>query len=111
MVVSASAGASEHLLVAPVNLAQGLAEVKKQGAWVVGLEGSQEAKSTDEVPLTGPLAIVVGSEGEGIRSLVRTSCDFLLRLPMTGKIASLNASVAGSVALYLAYWERNKKHL
>jgi 23S rRNA (guanosine2251-2'-O)-methyltransferase len=110
VVVSASAGASEHLLVAPVNLAQALAELKEAGAWVVGLEGSPEAKSTEEVPLTGPLAVVVGSEGEGIRSLVRSSCDFLLRLPMTGMIASLNASVAGSVALYLAYWQRSKAH-
>jgi 23S rRNA (guanosine2251-2'-O)-methyltransferase len=55
--------------------------------------------------LDGPLALVVGSEGEGMRPLVRNSCDFLLRLPMRGRVGSLNAAVAGSVALYLA-WQR-----
>lgn len=101
-VVSASAGASEHLLVAQSNLAQALEKLKDAGAWVVGLEGSPAAKPYREVNLTGPLVIVVGSEGEGIRSLVRSSCDHLLRLPMRGRIQSLNAAVAGSVVLYLA---------
>jgi 23S rRNA (guanosine2251-2'-O)-methyltransferase len=55
-----------------------------------------------------PLAVVVGSEGEGLRPLVRQSCDFLLRLPMQGQVESLNAAVAGSVALYLAYLSRHK---
>ena len=107
-VVSASAGACEHLLVAQSNLAQGLTRFKEAGAWVVGLEGSPEAKPADQVSLTGPIVIVVGSEGEGIRSLVRSSCDHLLRLPMIGKIASLNAAVAGSVVLYLALEARQK---
>jgi 23S rRNA (guanosine2251-2'-O)-methyltransferase len=107
-VVSASAGASEHLLVAQSNLAQALMRFKEAGAWVIGLEGSPEAKPADQVSLTGPIVIVVGSEGEGIRSLVRSSCDHLLRLPMVGKIASLNAAVAGSVVLYLALEERQK---
>jgi 23S rRNA (guanosine2251-2'-O)-methyltransferase len=108
-VVSASAGASEHLLVAQSNLAQALTRLKEGGAWVVGLEGSPEANPPEQVSLTGPLAIVVGSEGEGIRSLVRSSCDHLLRLPMVGKIASLNASVAGSVVLYLALEARQNE--
>jgi 23S rRNA (guanosine2251-2'-O)-methyltransferase len=108
-VVSASAGASEHLLVAQSNLAQALTRLKEAGAWIVGLEGSPEANPPDQVSLTGPLAIVVGSEGEGIRSLVRSSCDHLLRLPMVGKIASLNASVAGSVVLYLALEARQNE--
>lgn len=110
-VVSASAGASEHLLVAQSNLAQALEKLKEAGAWVVGLEGSPGAKPYQEISLTGPLAIVVGSEGEGIRSLVRSSCDHLLRLPMKGNIQSLNAAVAGSVVLYLALEARasNKK--
>ena len=108
-VVSASAGASEHLLVAQSNLAQALTRLKEAGAWVVGLEGSSEAKPPEQISLTGPLAIVVGSEGEGIRSLVRSSCDHLLRLPMVGKIASLNASVAGSVVLYLALEARQNE--
>jgi 23S rRNA (guanosine2251-2'-O)-methyltransferase len=56
------------------------------------------------------LAVVVGSEGEGIRPLVKSKCDFLLRLPMQGQIESLNAAVAGSVALYLAYLARHKSN-
>jgi len=104
-VVNASSGASEHLLIAQANLAQTIKTLKEQGAWVVGLENRPGAKSPGDVRLDGPLALVVGSEGEGMRPLVRNSCDFLLRLPMRGRVESLNASVAGSVALYLA-WQR-----
>jgi 23S rRNA (guanosine2251-2'-O)-methyltransferase len=108
-VVSASAGASEHMLVAQANLAQAIVELKEADAWVVGLDEEGEAVGADvRPPLQGALAVVVGSEGEGIRPLVRQSCDFLLRLPMQGKIESLNAAVAGSVALYLAYLSRQK---
>ncbi|HEY5270018.1 MAG TPA: 23S rRNA (guanosine(2251)-2'-O)-methyltransferase RlmB [Anaerolineales bacterium] len=107
-VVSASAGASEHMLVAQANLAQAIVELKEANAWVVGLDESSESKDPSEVRLDGALAVVVGSEGEGIRPLVRQSCDFLLRLPMQGQIESLNAAVAGSVALYLAYLARHK---
>jgi len=107
-VVSASAGASEHMLVAQANLAQAIVELKEANAWVVGLDESPDSKTPSEVRLDGPLAVVVGSEGEGIRPLVRQSCDFLLRLPMQGQIESLNAAVAGSVALYLAYLARRK---
>ncbi len=105
-VVSASAGASEHMLVAQANLAQAIVQLKEANAWVVGLDESPESKTPSEVRLDGALAVVVGSEGEGIRPLVRQSCDFLLRLPMQGKVESLNAAVAGSVALYLAYLSR-----
>jgi len=108
-VVSSSAGASEHLLIAPVNLSQAISTLKEAGAWVVGLENSPSARSWGEVPLDGPLVIVVGSEGEGIRSLVRNSCDFLLRLPMSGKVESLNAAVAGSIVLYFVMQARLKK--
>lgn len=107
-VVSSSAGASEHLMVAPVNLSQAIATLKDAGAWVVGLENTPNARPLGEVPLDGPLVIVVGSEGEGIRSLVRNSCDFLLKLPMKGKVESLNAAVAGSVVLYIAMQKRLK---
>ncbi len=107
-VVSASAGASEHMLVAKVNLAQAIADLKEKNAWVVGLDESPESKLPAEIPLDGALVIVVGSEGEGIRPLVRQSCDFLLRLPMQGQVESLNAAVAGSVGLYLAYLARRK---
>lgn len=105
-VVSASSGASEHLLVAQLNLAQAIATLKEAGLWVVGLEGSAKAELPARVRLDGPLALVVGSEGQGMRQLVEKSCDLLLRLPMRGKVESLNASVAGSVALYLVWQSR-----
>lgn len=108
-VVRASAGATEHLLLAQTNLAQALDELKEAGAWVVGLEGSPAARSPHDVRLDGPLVLVVGNEGEGMRDLVRKSCDILLALPMRGKIESLNAAVAGSVALYLALEQREAK--
>lgn len=105
-VVNASAGASEHLLIAQANLAQSIDRLKDTGLWVVGLEGSPEALNPDQVRLDGALALVVGSEGQGMRPLVRQSCDHLLNLPMKGKIESLNAAVAGSIALYLAWQAR-----
>jgi 23S rRNA (guanosine2251-2'-O)-methyltransferase len=108
-VVSASAGATEHMLVVQSNLAQAIDQLKEAGAWVVGLDENQESLGPAQVRFDGALVLVVGSEGEGIRPLVRRSCDFLLRLPMQGKVESLNAAVAGSVALYLAYMQRNKK--
>ncbi len=107
-VVSSSAGACEHLLVAQTNLAQAIGELKKADAWIVGLDENPDSKEPGEIPLNGALAIVVGSEGEGIRPLVLKGCDFLLRLPMQGQIGSLNAAVAGSVALYLAFIARHK---
>jgi 23S rRNA (guanosine2251-2'-O)-methyltransferase len=104
-VVGASSGASEHLLVAQMNLAQAIRELKEAGAWVVGLEGSQTAERVDQVRLDGAIALVVGGEGQGMRLLVHDSCDVLVRLPMRGQVESLNASVAGSVALYMT-WQR-----
>jgi 23S rRNA (guanosine2251-2'-O)-methyltransferase len=107
-VVNASSGASEHMLIAQANLSQAIAQLKEAGAWVVGLDQGLESRAPSEVRLDGPLAVVVGSEGEGIRPLVSKSCDLLLRLPMQGRVESLNAAVAGSVALYLAYLARIK---
>lgn len=108
-VVSASSGASEHLLIGQSNLAQAIETLKKEGVWVVGLESGREALPPAQVRLDGPLALVVGSEGEGMRPLVRASCDVLLRLPMHGQVESLNAATAGSVALYLAWQARGWK--
>jgi 23S rRNA (guanosine2251-2'-O)-methyltransferase len=102
-VVSASSGACEHLLIAQVNLAQAIHTIKDAGVWVVGLEGGPQTERFDRVRLDGPLALVVGSEGQGMRSLTRSLCDVLLHLPMRGRIESLNAAVAGSIALYLAW--------
>lgn len=106
-VVNASSGASEHLLVAQANLAQTIERLKTAGVWIIGLEGSPAAQPLEKVRLDGPLALVVGSEGQGLRPLVRSTCDTVVRLPMRGRIESLNAAVAGSVVLYLA-WQARK---
>lgn len=105
-VVSASSGACEHLLIAQANLAQSIDYLKDAGVWVAGLEGGPKAQLPGEIRLDGPLALVVGNEGQGMRPLVRNKCDFLLRLPMRGQVESLNAAVAGSVGLYLAWQAR-----
>ena len=114
-VVNASSGASEHLLVAQANLHQAIDALKEAGAWIIGLEGGGQAqgavlsgqpKDPDKVRLDGAIGLVVGSEGEGMRPLTVKSCDILMKLPMKGQIESLNAAVAGSVALYLAYLAR-----
>jgi len=105
--VNASSGASEHLLITQANLAQTIQSLKEAGIWIVGMEVSPEAKTLDQVSLDGPLALVVGSEAEGLRHLISQLCDFLLRLPMRGRIESLNAAVAGSIALYMAWQARN----
>jgi len=105
-VVNASSGACEHLEIAQFNLVQAVGRLKELGLWVIGLEGSSAAKLPSQVDLNVPIALVVGSEGSGMRLLVRKSCDLLMRLPMRGRIESLNASVAGSVALYLVWQAR-----
>jgi 23S rRNA (guanosine2251-2'-O)-methyltransferase len=108
-VVNASSGASEHLLIAQSNLSQTMDALKESDVWIVGLD--QEGENLNEKSnrhLQSTLALVVGSEGEGLRELTRKKCDILLKLPMRGHVESLNAAVAGSVALYLAYLARNK---
>jgi 23S rRNA (guanosine2251-2'-O)-methyltransferase len=104
-VVSASSGASEHLLITQINLAQVMRVLKDQGIWLVGLERAEEAQRIDQVDLSGSIGLVVGSEGDGLRPLVRESCDFLAGIPMRGRMESLNAAVAGSLALY-RIWEQ-----
>ncbi len=107
-VVSASAGATEHLLIAQGNLVQICKELKKDDVWVIGLEGGEGSKRIQDVPLKGPVILIVGNEGEGMRPLVKETCDFLLSLPMLGNIESLNAAVAGSIVLYQVVLERQK---
>lgn len=108
-VVHASAGAVEHLRVAQVtNLVNAIGRLQADGVWVAGLEASPTGQPYHEADLRGPLALVVGSEGEGLRRLVRERCDFLVRLPMRGRVTSLNASVAGSVVLYEALRQRER---
>ena len=100
--VNASSGASEHLLITQMNISQAIDELKQKGAWVVGLDMDDSAESLEDINLDGPLAIVVGSEGHGLRRLVREKCDYISYIPMVGEVASLNAAVAGSIALYRA---------
>ncbi|TMC17645.1 MAG: 23S rRNA (guanosine(2251)-2'-O)-methyltransferase RlmB [Chloroflexi bacterium] len=105
-VVKTSAGATEHLLIArETNLTRTIDYLKKQNIWVVGLAGEGTTLYT-KADLTGPLALVVGNEGKGISRLVREHCDLLIKLPMYGYINSLNAAVAGSIALYEALRQR-----
>ena len=108
-VVNASVGASEHLLIAQSNLSQAIDALKGSDVWIVGLDqqGAAINESSDR-HLHGAVGLVVGSEGEGLHQLTRKKCDILLKLPMKGRVESLNAAVAGSVALYLAYMARTR---
>lgn len=109
-VVNSSSGASEHLLISQMNLAQAISTLKQEAIWVIGLDECADSLPLTHVKLDGPLALVVGNEGFGMRSLVKKTCDLLLRLPMTGQVSSLNAAIAGSVALYFAWQARQFKH-
>jgi 23S rRNA (guanosine2251-2'-O)-methyltransferase len=106
-VVSASSGAVEHMLVAQeTNLVQAIKTLKEADVWIAGLDTGDDAVRFDKANLKGPLGIVVGSEGSGIRRLVRENCDFIISLPMKGQVESLNAAVAGSIMLYAAWQAR-----
>lgn len=106
-VVNASSGATEHLLIAQYNLAQAIERLKAADAWVIGLDENPRSKLPKQLNLNMGITLVVGNEGQGLRRLVRKSCDELLRIPMVGNVGSLNASVAGSIALYLARQARS----
>lgn len=96
----ASAGAADRVpIVSATNLARALKMLKDAGVWLVGLVGDID-KSVYAVDLDGPIALVLGSEGEGLRRLTRESCDFLARIPMRGEIESLNVSVATGIVLF-----------
>ena len=106
VVAKTSAGAVSYLPVARVpNIAALLADLKKRGIWIFGAaaEGSVSLYNAD---LAGPAAIVIGSEGDGMTRLVRESCDFLVSIPMKGKLNSLNASAAAAILLYEAVRQR-----
>ena len=108
-VVKTSAGATEYLLIAQeTNLTRTIEILKKQNIWVVGLAG-EATTEYQKANLTGPLALVVGNEGKGISRLVREHCDLLIKLPMHGHINSLNAAIAGSIALYEALRQREAR--
>jgi 23S rRNA (guanosine2251-2'-O)-methyltransferase len=99
--VKSSAGALEHLPVAEVpNLARAIDHLRDAGVWCIGLDGTAEASLFDLQLADEPVCVVVGGEGAGLHRLVRDSCDALVRIPMSGRIESLNASVAGALALF-----------
>ncbi len=105
-VAKSSAGAMEYMKVARVtNINNTIADLKEKGVWVFGAagEGSVPMYKAD---LTGPAAIVIGNEGDGLSQLVRKNCDMLVHIPMKGKISSLNASAAASILLYEAVRQR-----
>jgi 23S rRNA (guanosine2251-2'-O)-methyltransferase len=105
----ASAGAADRVpIVAATNLARSLKALKDAGVWLVGLAGDTQ-QSLYAVDLDGPIAIVLGGEGEGMRRLTRESCDFLAQIPMRGDIESLNVSVATGVALFETLRQRAAK--
>ena len=104
-----AAGAAETVPFAQVtNLARALRDMKEAGLWIAGTagDGEQELFRAD---LAGPLAVVMGSEGKGLRRLTRECCDFSLRLPMSGSVSSLNVSVAAGIVLYEALRQRGTK--
>ena len=103
-----SAGAAEHMAVARVpSIAAALDELKRRGLWVYGAaaEGSSGMWQTE---LTGPIALVIGSEGDGLGRLVRERCDFLVSIPLRGRVSSLNASTAAAVLMYEILRQRMK---
>jgi 23S rRNA (guanosine2251-2'-O)-methyltransferase len=106
-VVASSSGAVEHLAVAQVNnLVNALRDLKEQDVWVVGLDIGPQIAPIDQVDLNRALTIVLGSEGEGMRRLVRDTCDLLVTLPMRGAVESLNVATVGSITLYNAWQAR-----
>lgn len=105
----ASAGGADRVpLVAVTNLARTLRELKDAGVWITGLAGDTET-SVYEVDFRGPVALVLGSEGEGMRRLTRELCDFVAKIPMPGMMESLNVSVATGVVLFEALRQRGAK--
>ena len=108
-VAKTSAGAVEYVPVARIgNIAQTLKKLKEKGFWVAGADMDGE-KAYYEADLTGPLVLVVGSEGRGMSRLTKDACDFIVSMPMVGRINSLNASVAGSILMYESMRQRLQK--
>lgn len=100
-VVNASAGAVEHLSVAIVpNLGRAVEKIEESGRWIVGLDSGEGSIDLFETDLPTPVALVIGSEGPGLTKNIRERCQIIASLPMQGKVASLNAATAGSIALF-----------
>ncbi len=108
VVAKCSAGAVEYMRIARVtNISQTIEKLKKEGLWVYG--ASMEGKRYSHVDMTGPAALVIGAEGEGISPLVKRNCDCLVSLPQSGHIESLNASVAAGILIYDCLRQRAEK--
>lgn len=111
-VVRASAGASEHMQVVKVpNITNALRALRDENVQIVGLEGVPEALPYTDLNVHGSVALVIGSEGGGLRRLVRETCDVLVRLPVSGRVSSLNAGVAAGIAIYeIRRRQREQRH-
>ncbi len=96
---TAQGGAENLLIVAVTNLARSLKKLQDKGVWIVGADGAAD-RSFHEIDASGPMAVVMGSEGRGLRRLTREHCDILAAIPMAGAVSSLNVSVAAGVLLY-----------
>ena len=104
--VKVASGAAQTVpFVQVTNLARALKDLKERGVWLVGLDGHAE-QSLYELDLRGPLALVMGAEGQGMRRLTKEHCDFLALIPMVGSVESLNVSVAAGVCLFEALRQR-----
>lgn len=109
VVAKTSAGATEHIAIARVtNLTRALEQMKKAGIWVVGLDERGTPDYTDFDFNAQDCCLVLGSEGTGLHDLVKKTCDHLLRIPMQGRVSSLNVSVAGAVVMYEALRQRTQ---
>jgi 23S rRNA (guanosine2251-2'-O)-methyltransferase len=107
-VVNASSGAVEHLNVVQVtNLVNAMKELKENNVWMVGLDAGPNVPPIGKTDLNMPIGLVMGSEGEGMRRLVKDTSDFVLSIPMRGKVSSLNVAAAGAIALYTAWQARD----
>ena len=104
-----ASGAAEAVpWVRVTNLARTIESLQQAGVWVIGTDGDAETTLYDQ-DLTGPCALVLGSEGSGMRRLTRERCDFVVRLPMSGSVSSLNVSVAAGVCLFEAVRQRAQR--
>lgn len=108
IVTKVACGATEHLPVARVNnINEAIKELKDKGVWIVGTDGSAKDLYYEQ-DMTGPIAIIIGSEGRGMNKLTMQNCDFLVKIPMKGHITSLNASVSGGIVIFEAVKQRTK---
>lgn len=109
IVVKTSVGATQYVPAVRVNnINETIRELKDRGVWIVGTDGNAD-KLYYEQDLTGPIAIIIGSEGRGMNSLTMKNCDYLVKIPMMGKITSLNASVSGGIIMFEALKQRIQK--